>query len=468
MCKEVTKAPVLWIPSVATGAAVEVALLEVMFSHVLSPESYVYTQYWPSARFHYVHPNLIMKGDLAQNRTSLLRYLGRIVSNDSRRQSATRRFVEPGVGRTALLDDLVIRQRQDMTDFSVLGIGLTQYGEHDFILKGPDIDGRCSLEKAIYRHRVSQELEMAGCRTPITAAILSLPGLYKLWPDGRRQNAALLVRGARMVARVQQLDPLHGFFHSRLFGAVIQDYLRERAVALGSNLRVSCSDSERIAERSFRHYDIRPIVDQDRYRNLAASSIVRLAMFLRWMEIRNYAPVLINIAKRKVSRELDRDPERESVTDYEYACWFAERMAEQMAIFYKMRCVFDYRKARNPRIANALHESQVSLMAELHDLDTAMVTTGQLQEAVLLTQEQLRNLRTDFGEYHAVEVREALGIVRSLSLVALCGNMELVRSVITHFDKVYFRRAGQTSITNGVRWEASKVRTKGATDPHRI
>ncbi len=172
----------------------------------------VKTRPWPGAQFEYLDPKLAGPAwDGMSREEALLVYLGRIITKDGSGDPLGGRCVEPGVGRTALVDFLRIEGRPDLNDFSVLGIGLTPYSESGFILKGPEFDGLCSLKKSLYRQKIERALEKAGCRVPKTAAIIRLPGLEKTWPDGSKEPAAVLVRGFRTVLRVQQLDPLHGF-----------------------------------------------------------------------------------------------------------------------------------------------------------------------------------------------------------------------------------------------------------------
>ena len=187
----------------------------------------VLTRFWPGSRFWFLDPRLRLRNDtVARNTTPecLLDALARVVVNN-RDESTDEWVVEPGVGRAALLDGLAMVGRPELNDFVVLGIGRTPYASNDFILKGPDIDGLCSLEKAIHRHRVSEALRALGCRTPETAAIIELPGLLKRLPDGRQTAAALIIRAARTVLRIQQLDPLHGFFHSSLYRIPLTAYI---------------------------------------------------------------------------------------------------------------------------------------------------------------------------------------------------------------------------------------------------
>jgi hypothetical protein len=420
--------------------------LAALFPQVVSNSTAVTTVVYPGARFEFIDGDLVRvtkSGRISSRRSDLLRHLARIISRTNHKGIPVKRFVEPGVGRTALIDGLAISGHPEFTDFSVLGIGLTPYSERDFIMKGPDIDGLCSLKKALYRHRIALRLKEIGCRTPRTAAIIDLPGLQKTWPDGTKTAAALLVRAAKSVIRIQQLDPLHGFFHSCLFSEAVREYFRSRSAEVTANRFMNGDPNLELLEACCCHLDIRAIVHQSPEPDLAGSDPKTLAIWLRLREILEYAPVLVQMIKRKVSRELGRDPDEEPLSDLEYVTWFAERMGEQIAAFWKARALYDYRKGRDAKIPSALHESQVSLMAELHDLDTVLFTRSKDLDAVLLTKEQLQRTETLFEELHEVERVEASRIVESLALVVLNGDRAAVRLALLHFEATYQNRTSR-------------------------
>src|SRR5205807_6776411 len=135
--------------------------------------------------------------------------------------------------------------------------------------------------------------------------------------------------------------------------------------------------------------------------------------------------------------EMGMDPDIETPTLHHYVYWFAARLGEQMAVLRRARCVFDYRRARDPGISCALHESQISLLAELHDLDTAMMTDQHNLDGVLLMNSQAQRLTTEFLEFHRVECQHALRIVLSLARIAFGNRAASVRRAVEVFWRGY-------------------------------
>ena len=186
------------------------------------------TMPWRGAAFADLHPDLRgpVIADLDSDQ-SLLFYLGRVIANTRRDrephgtpfEKIGARFVEPGVGRTCLVDFLGVEGRPELHDFSVTGIGLTPYSEGGFVDMGARPTGRAAITRAFHRKRCAQRLEEFGCRTTPVFAIIRLPDLTVSMPDGRESPAALIVRGFRMAIRVKQLDPVACFYHSHQHAA---------------------------------------------------------------------------------------------------------------------------------------------------------------------------------------------------------------------------------------------------------
>ncbi len=411
------------------------ALNATLYPSLFSEMEKVDTLFWPKACFEYVDPHL--KGPILQNCSSasesLLRFLGRVRTTSGIQDGLGMRFVEPGIGRTVLLPLLRVEGHPELIDFSALGIGLTPYAEGKFVLKGNEIDGYCSLIKTRHRKRIAEGLQKIGCRVPHTCCIIALPGISKIWPDGRTTEAAILVRGAKMNLRVQQLDPLHGFFHNeKLFGPMME-ILRTRDEFLAIDLKDG-ANGEEILQEACKHLDIRAVVCRDRYENRQSTSALLFGRRLRLRYLQEFAPLAIKLAKQRVASELgvDRD-----ITDLEYAMWFAKALGIQLALMRDARFLFDYRPGREPRIANALHESQISLLCEFHDLDTGIFLDSDETDGVLLSETQLSELRANFKNHHQAEVKEALGIVKTLSLIACHEKEEDVLATLAAFRDAY-------------------------------
>jgi len=412
----------------------------------------VETKPWPSAQFEYLDPDLVgptLAGRTVTREESLLLYLGRVITKEVRGDPFGRRNVEPGVGRSFLVDFLRIDRKPDITVFSALGIGLTPYSEEGFFLKGPDIDGLCSLKKARHRQRIAEKLADAGCRVPKTAAIISLPGLEKTWPDGRKEPAAIMVRGFRISLRIQHLDPFHGFLLSDRYRPLVAAFLFDRSKrgAIGERwqgqphldlCRLPISDfrlQQELERLSCKQRCLRYIVAD--HRTSTESSAQRRARELRFKEIHLYAPLLLKMVKESVARELGRNPENEVLSDEDYVTWFAERMGEQLAFMKALRFLNDYRMARDDWTMNALSENQVSLVAEFIDLDTGIFVDSTDLDGVLLTKEQVKALQSRFDAFHAQDVEEARNIVQTLALIAYQGNIARARQAVDHFTQIY-------------------------------
>lgn len=430
--------------------------LSPIFPALIDEDGTVHTKVWPGTRYEHRHPALrgpTMVNEAISRDDLLMELLGRVISTETETDEDRigRRFVEPGVGRSVLVDLIRIEGRPDLKDFSVLGAGLTPYSRSGFILTGPDVDGLCSLKKAHHRRRIADRLESAGCRVPASAAIISLPGLEKTWNTGAREPAALLVRGFRTILRVQQLDPLHGFLHSDRHRPLVTAFLLGKHLGQtegrGAAVRqesAAPSRSDWLVLQELRRYSckrrcIRHLLSGGVNDDLAPSGARRIAMELRLQALRSYAPALLDLAKDRVALELGRDPEIEALDYDEYAHWFAERVGEQLAIMRKLRFLNDYRMARDDWDFNALSESQVSLLAEFIDLDTGIFLDTDDLDAVLLTKEQFRDLVGGFDEFHASDVEEAKAIVRTLALIACRENTMRADRAVDHFEDAYER-----------------------------
>jgi hypothetical protein len=365
----------------------------------------------------------------------LLRYLARLVSHCGivEQDNRDKRFVEPGIGRTFLLDSLFLEGLPEIHDFSATGIGITPYAADGFVLSGPDIDGYCSLLKAEHRRQMAERLCEVGCRVPVTCAIIRLDGIEKLWPDGRTSPAAIIVRGSRMVLRVQQCDPMHGYFHSPHHSRLARDYFATKPDVQSMSAPLQAL----VLDECAKHFDLRPLVFTDRYRSLPMADPFRAARETRLREIREHAPTMIRLARVRLAQEQGLSSDANAISSREYLSWFAESIGRQMAIMREERFLFDYRVGRNADVANALHESQISLLAEFHDLDTGVFTESPHHDGVMLTRDQFENLRRHYSRWHGRELIEALAIVRSTALVVNPGDTASAAAAVDRAVKAY-------------------------------
>lgn len=405
------------------------------------------------ARFEYLDEDLIGP-DLGgrSRRAGLREHLARVIDPDAADPALARRYVEPGIGRTYLVDFLRLAGRPEMRDFSVTGVGLTPFSRDGFFFRGPHVDGHMPAIRARHRHRLAELLADAGCRVPAVAAIVAAPGLTHTMPDHTRQPAALMVRGFRFVLRVKQLDPLANVLMSAGAWQPVQQLLEDGAWIADGRLRgrappLAPSDDGAIARPctclipSF-FLASRP---GRRCDEVTACRRQRLAV------MRAYAPRVLELAFARLSEELGRDPEREGVSGAEYAAWFAETMGRQLAIMRRERFLHDYRAAQTQwddpyDLLNSLTDTNVTLLAELADLDTGvLVDRGEFDwlEQLRISHSELAALRERFDEYHANEVRLARGVVETVAFVAdggEAGRAEAARTFMRAYEQERDRR----------------------------
>jgi hypothetical protein len=401
---------------------------------------YVETAPWPGSEFTFLSPELLgpsiceMKSDREQ---ILLHYLGRRIVKGASPDALGRRFVEPGSGRTCLVDFLYLRGDSRFVDFSVTGIGTTQYSDRGFVDIGRKADGQAALARAEHRKYCGERLEEAGCRVAKVVAIISLPRLDVLMPDGGLSPSALIVRGFRCVLRVKQLDPLASFYHSVQHIPLVTSFLcNDRFFFLpkfGAN-GVS-TDLQRQAEAHLLNFFYAKADDP---RELYSASFVTAEsdaspISRRVAAIEMYAPMLIEIAKMRLSSELSRDPETESVSDDEYVRWFASKMGSQLALMRKLRFLHDHHhegtSRYSPEIVYTLVETNVTLLAEFPDLDTG-VFLDHMDSCVLdriqLSQTDFKILHSDFERFHAHDVMAAASIVTTVAAVTSHNDSETI------------------------------------------
>ncbi len=415
----------------------------------------------PGASFAYLDPDLVgpaLRGESDEPREVLLRYLGRVITSRPGADPLGARFVEPGVGRSVLVDFLRVRRRPELADFSALGVGLTRYCEGGFYLPGIHIDGLNSLNRALHRASMAMRLEAEGCRTALPVAVVALRGMRNIMPDGRVVEAGILVRGFRSILRVHQLDPLCPFLNSPRHRPLVADFLRRLsgsgeedlaeagpATPGGALLAALFEEPEAVAClcRCPSH-----IVAERLERERGDARRRELGRGKRLEVTRGYAPILLRLAQEKVAEELGRDPEREAPSGREYAHWFAERLGEQMARLRDLRFLHEYRLGRGPHMlaSHSLVETNITLLAEFADLDTGIfvdAADAPTLDTLGISREILGDLQDGYDAFHAVDCRQAARIVQTLAFLACDQEPTLAREAVGHFARAYERRAGR-------------------------
>ena len=387
----------------------------------------VSTRACAGSRFVYLNGDLVGPR-IAQHRgrrPSLLNYLGRVIDPEAGTDPLRLRYVEPGVGRSYLVDFLRIRGRSDIHDFSVTGAGLTPFSKDGFFFRGPHIDGHMPLMRALHRQRLGEVLGEAGCRVPAVAAIVAAPELEHTMPDRSRLPGALLVRGFRTVLRVKQLDPLANPLMSSPALPGLQRLLAQGEWETDGRLRGAeppegePDPSDAVCTCLIPSYFLgtRP------GRRCADNASCRRQ---RIRVLHSYAPSLLEVATARLSEERSRDPDLERI-DYEgYAHWFAETMGTQLAAMRSVRFLHDYRAAQTEwhdpyDLVNSLTDTNVTLLAELADLDTGvLVDRGEFEwlEALRLSRDAWEVLRADYDALHETEVRLARAVVETVAIAS--------------------------------------------------
>jgi len=125
--------------------------------------------------------------------------------------------------------------------------------------------------------------------------------------------------------------------------------------------------------------------------------------------------------------------------------WFAATLGEQLAILRRARVLHDYRLLRGPwadphSVIDSVGDTNVSLAAELPDLDTAIDVDDPpslLHDTLGLAEEEANALRERFGELHAIERRLARGIAQTVGFLAAGGNHHSLANTADVFDQAY-------------------------------
>jgi hypothetical protein len=387
----------------------------------------VATRACADAAFDYLHPGLVgpRLDGVRGRRRQLLRYLGRLI--DPCADGSGHRYVEPGVGRTYLVDFVRVGGQPELREFSVTGVGLTPFAADGFFFRDPHIDGHMPLIRARHRLRLAQVLREFGCRVPTVAAIITAPEIEHTMPDHSRLPGALMVRGFRTILRVKQLDPLANVLMTPVAWTHIQQLLQSRHWDADRRLR----DTEGIADDPTSGDRTCTCLIPSFFLGVRAGRRCEESSGCRRQRValmREHAPAVLKVAWMRLSEELGRDPETELVTATEYARWFAASLGAQLAAMRRARFLHDYRAAQSEwddpyDLLNSLTDTNVTLLAELADLDTGvLVDRGEFAwvEALRISHDSWQMLRDDYDELHANEVRIARGIAETVAFAAGC------------------------------------------------
>jgi hypothetical protein len=397
----------------------------------------VATQPEPDASLEYLDPEFVLPLVLPHSEPAWS-YLARTIKRDGLSKSAVdSRFVEPGVGRTYIVDFVHFADASEYLDFSVTGAGPTPYSAQGLLNIGNHEDGYVPLVRARHRHRMSQMLSSVGSRVPRTGALIILRNHHRREPDGRTSSVALLVRGFRNVLRVKQLDPIANLMISRSRWAGIQAQLR--AEAEGILKRMPSPGLCRC---------LTPSIVLGSYRAPSCSSR-RTCNVLRRYHIRSAAPALIFDARERLAFEIFGEPIAAALPPRQYVQWFSQMLGAQLGFFRALRMLHDYRVTGPTQAGerfNSLSDTNVTLAAELPDLDTLMKVDDCPEynhEVFGVTRDQERDATNRFLHHHGREVELAFGVARTLANAARQLDGDSARFLRTAFNEGYRKACGR-------------------------
>jgi len=387
---------------------------------------------------------------------ALLRWLGRTIEPGAPSGPEGDRLVEPGVGRTVLVDGLLIADRPDLVDFTALGVGVTPYAEGGYVNVGRPIDGMAGLDRSLHRRMCAERLEAAGCRAGRVVAVIALADSAINLPHVKAAPAGIAVRGFRCVLRVKQLDPVGAFLHSHQHAPAAHEFMLHPvwSSVLGLPPGADRPDDaqaalveqkvllglETYAIRSSLAELVAAALMPPPYVGMAAAVARRLAI------VRLYAPRVLELARGRLAVELGRDPLTERPGNLEYALWFADTLGRQLATFRKLRFLHDYHQEGVARwTAGQMHtlgENNLTLLAEFPDLDTGIFLDrpdpAQL-DCLFLTRADYDTLDAGFAAFHQRDVAEARDVVQTLAFIALAGDPGGVAEALGRFAAAYQR-----------------------------
>lgn len=441
---------------VKAGDALPLHPLAALLPCPLEGHVQVATKLYPEAHFVHLAPGLegpSLPGH-PTGEAGLLQWLGRTIDPDADVAATAplaRRLVEPGVGRSVLVDRLRLPDKPHLVDFSALGVGVTPYASGGYANVGRLIDGMAGRDRGQHRRKCADLLEEAGCRAGQVVAVIELPKHVIRVPHAPEIQAAIMVRGFRCMFRVKQLDPIGHFLHSQEYTAAAHELMlhpfwdppgarrttdplvawRQQHTLAGLDAYAQAAALGTLADHA-----LMPPPDI----GLGEARARRLSM------VRLYAPLLLRLARARLAIELGRDPETERPDNRFYARWFAESLGRQLATFRRLNFLHDYHHpgvARtSPGSLHSLSENNISLLAEFPDLETAIFVDRPAQEqldTLFLTTADHDVLKEHYGAFHAMERAYARSVVRTLAFVALDGDPTGIMSALQDFDSSYAR-----------------------------
>ena len=464
--------------SVRARKAGEHAVLEFIFSndsslakapHPLSAllpsldrgHCYVETRSRKDAELVFIDPKLSgpqFAANTGNARASVLEYLGRTIVEEHEDPTDLfgRRYVEPGSGRAYLVDFLRIDDRPELLDFSVIGGGLTPYARGGYIDIGRPVDGKLALGRALHRKRCADRLEELGCRTAPVIAIVVLRDDHISLPNGELPVASLLIRGFRSVLRIKQLDPIACLHHGYRARPNLVSFLTDGRCSLSEEKhpRQSRLREEQLFSIALDRYGVSgvlPTIASDHLYGFDRVDPNSRALRCRSRATRLYSPFLVDVIKFRVAMEIGRDPVCEPLANLEYATWFASTMGRQLALCRRAGFLHDYHQegiaASNqlPWWLYSLGENNITLMAELPDLDTGIFVDapdeGSVEE-LHLTHRDLAILSRNFYRFHRRDLRIARSAVCTLVTIVCHGQSTAIEPVLRCFESAYATTVG--------------------------
>ena len=406
------------------------------------------------ASFAYLDPAL--RHARGADEDALLRLLGRVIDPAAPSGTEGDRLVEPGVGRTVLVDGLSLAGRPDLIDFTALGVGITPYADGGYVNVGRLIDGMAGCERSLHRRKCAERLEAAGCRAGQVAAVIALADLVIDVPGLPPIPAGIVVRGFRCVLRVKQLDPVGTFLHSHQHAPAAHEFMLHPLWSSVAGLPPWADQPDDPAAAllvqqlllGMETYAIRCSLAELVAAALAPPASVAMAGALarRLAVTRLYAPRLLELARSRLAIELGRDPATERPSNREYAMWFAESLGRQLATFRKLRFLHDYHQEGTARSSAAqihtLGENNLSLLAEFPDLDTGLFLDQpdpEQLDSLFLTRADYDVLDAGFAAFHQRDVVEARDVVQTLAFIALDGDPSGIMEAQGRFAAAYER-----------------------------
>jgi hypothetical protein len=417
---------------------------------------FVHTDFCDKGKFHYLDSRLEgpvlfhVKADkevALKQRESLFRYLSRTVSHKSEEENGGigKRLIEPGVGRTFLVDLLRLRNKVHYKDFSATGIGLTPYSMNGFVAVGRIPDGKVALIRAEHRKNIADKLNAIGCRASKVVAIIEMDTEQVQMLDGTFSARAIMIRAFRNVLRVKQIDPIAGFYHSLQHSALVSSIIIEdMACFLGYN---TCApDYRQVDKLSRAGADLESFsaAADDFFKIVKPgfSYSVTRAQHYRQQIIKKYCASIFDLARERVAAETGGP-----LTVKEYLEWFAGCFGKQMRLVKEHGFLHDYHHPGIGRYTRdwiyTLVEHNITLSAEFADLETGVFVHApeeEIRNNLQLTKEDVLLLRKKFADFHTTDYVKARRIIQSLAYAAACGGLidnKHVPGIITCFEHHY-------------------------------